>query len=185
LSILKKLRQLFRLTGKDPDFVSIGILLRQPRDLPEDVLRAVAERAWKCKFEGSEENPNFISQKIRHSVVWAEGHFMTVANSANPYGDNPAKQAEKMRGLRWRNAWLQQRAFTSIDYVQTAPSPISLQDKYAVLAKLAAELLTDEYTGICLPGENEIIPAHADLANKLRNFSTLEKLTAESSGVSH
>jgi len=36
-----------------------------------------------------------------------------------------------------------------------------------------------------LPGENEIIPAHADLANKLRNFSTLEKLTAESSGVSH
>ena len=185
LSIWKKLRQLFRSTGKDHDFISIVILLPQARDLPEDVLRAAAERAWKCKFEGTEENPNFIMQKIRHSIVWAEGHFMTVANSANPYRDNTVKQAEKMRDLRWRKAWLEQRAFTSIDYIQGVPSAISLQDKYAVLAKLAAELLTDEYTGICLPGENEIIPAHADLANQLRNFSTLEKLMAESSEVVH
>ncbi len=183
MSLWKKLRQLFRLTGKDHHFVSIVILLRQPRDLSEDILRAAAERAWKCKFEGSEENPNFIMHKTRHSVVWAEGHFMTVANSANPYGDNPVKQAERMRDLRWRKAWLEQRAFTSIDYVQAVPLPITLREKYAVLAKLTAELLTDECTGICFPGEFKIIPAHADLENQLRNFSTLEELTAESAGV--
>jgi hypothetical protein len=174
LNVWKKLRQLFRPTAEDQDFISMVILVRQPRDLPEDVVRGAAERAWKCKFGGSEQNPNFIMQKIRHSVVRAEGHFMTAANSANPYGDNPAK-AEQIKDLQCRKALREQRAFISLDYIRSV-LPISPQEKYAVLAKLAAELLADECTGICFSGERKIIPAHADLENQLQNLSTLEEL---------
>jgi hypothetical protein len=176
LSIWKKVGQIFRRSTKHEEFVSIVILLGEPRDLPEYVLRAAAERAWKCKFEGTDENPDFVMQKNDHSVVCAGGHFLTVVNSARPYGDNPVKQAEVMKDVGQRKAWLEHRGFTSIDYVRAIPLPISLQDKYAVLAKLAAELLRADYTGICLPGENQIIPAHADLENQLRNFSSLERL---------
>jgi hypothetical protein len=176
LSIWKRLGQIFRRVTKHEEFVSIVMPLNEPRDLPEHVLRAAAERAWKCKFEGTDENPDFVMQKSDHSVVCAGGHFLTVVNLARPYGDNPIGQAEEMKDVGQREAWLRHRGFTSIDYVQAIPFPISLQDKYTVIAKLAAEFLSANYIGICLPGEKQIIPAYADLAHQLRNFNTPEKL---------
>jgi hypothetical protein len=80
-----------------------------------------------------------------------------------------------MRNRGGRQAWLAQRAFTSIDYVDTGTKKIPSDQKYLVVAKLASELLGSDYSGICIPGEREIIPASRDLAGRLRNFSTLEK----------
>ena len=102
--------------------------------------------------------------------------MLTVANSANPYGDSPVEQAEEMKDVRWRRAWFEQSAFIAIDYVLSSQRRLKLQDKYAVVAKLAAELLGNDYAGICLPGEDQIVPANAGLENALRNFSTLKKL---------
>jgi hypothetical protein len=121
-------------------------------------------------------------QKIRHAVVRAEGHFMTLANAANPYGDNPAK-AEQMRDLQCRKAWREQRAFISLDYIRSV-LPISPQEKYAVLAKLAAELLADECTGSCFSGEHKIIPAHADLETSCETLALLKSFVRELSGAS-
>jgi hypothetical protein len=56
---LKKLRQAIRGIKHRRQFVSIVILLRQPRDLPESQILAAAERAWECKMEGTETNPGF------------------------------------------------------------------------------------------------------------------------------
>ncbi len=176
MALLKKLRQAFRGIKHSRQSLSIVILLRQPRDLPESEILAAAERAWECKMEGTESNPGFVRQKGRHSVIWIPGHFLSIVNAARPYGDDPAKQAKRMRHPAGRQARLAQRAFTSIDYVDTGTKEITSDQKYSVAAKLASELLGSDYSGVCIPGEREIIPAYLDLASRLRNFSTLEKL---------
>lgn len=175
MAILKKLRQVLRGITKRHEFVSIVILLRQSRDLPESKIRAAAERAWECKMEGTESAPGFVQQKGPRSVVWIPGYFLSIVNAARPYGDEPAKQAEKMRHPGGRQAWLAQRAFTSIDYIDTEAKEITPDQKYSVVAKLASALLDSDCAGIYIPGEREIIPASPDLAGQLRNFSTLGK----------
>jgi hypothetical protein len=161
LAILKKLRQVLRGITKRHEFVSIVILLRQSRDLPESKIRAAAERAWECKMEGTESAPGFVQQKGLRSVVWIPGHFLSIVNASRPYGDG--------------QAWLAQRAFTSIDYIDTEAKEITPDQKYSVVAKLASALLESDCAGIYIPGEREIIPASPDLAGQLRNFSTLGK----------
>jgi hypothetical protein len=49
-------------------------------------------------------------------------------------------------------------------------------EKYAVAAIFAAELLGDDYTGVCLPGDDCILAAFSELPTRLRNFTTLKNL---------
>ncbi len=180
MSILARLRNLFRRTRASQEdsepLVSIVLLLREQRDLPEDVLRQAAARAWGPEFSG-EESGNFVVGGPFFNMVKIRGLMLQVLVAARPYVDDPERAAKSIAELRCRKVMAEHTAWISVDCNSgSAPPSVTMQEKFSLIGGLAAELLNSNCTGLYVPWNNMLIPNEESLPDRLRTFASLEEL---------
>ena len=149
---------------------SVVLLLRQENPPSEDVLRLAAERVWGIRFERGEECEHFIMQNGNSFVMRARPFMFTILCSSKPYFERDPQKlaAEWLPQPSQRSAWSEHTAWTAINWVNGAEGDTELV--YCVLAKLAAELLNENCTGIYWPGERSFQP------NDSSTYEDLQKL---------
>ena len=168
--IADKLRSWF---GKKDDFISIVLLLREPRKIGQDDLRAAAERAWNLKLETGNEEKNFtVVVETRINFVKVDGHFFQILNAARPYITNVKEAAAVAEDDLVRTAILAHRAWMSADYMAGAKSNFHPNKRYAATGRLIAEFVDTNCLAICIPDKDLIVPATPAAAEILRNMDT-------------
>lgn len=118
MSILRWFSGLFgqKRVSKDGPTLSIVLLLREFRDLPQLVLVQAAERAWNADFH-TEENKKYVLAGPVASLVQFGGRiFLSILSVPKPYRENPKRESENIPELRQRQAWAEHNAWISLDF---------------------------------------------------------------------
>ena len=163
-----------RARGKDPDFVAIVILLRKlSHPVTEERLKGAAGRAWNVDWNDPSQKAHVIAKK-NVTFVTIEGHMLNVVSAARPYIKQREEIARDEPNPSVRETILNHNGWLSVDYVAgSKPKASTMVERYRWVAKLAAELVDEECLGICIPEEEVIVPASAELRNSLREFGTV------------
>ena len=81
---------------------------------------------------------------------------MNFLNHSEPYfGRDPAEHAKSLPLITQQKAWADHRAWTAVDYIGDCED---ISQKYGVLARLVAEMLDANCTGVYVPGESSLMP---------------------------
>jgi len=148
---------------------SVVLLLREANSPKETVLRLAAERAWGISFAGGEDCPHFIMQSGNATVIKAGPYMFHVISSSKPYFErDPRKHAESLPQASQRIAWSQHAAWLAIDCINGSPD---VELEYCVLAKLAAEMLNANCTGVYVPAQASFIPNEESLYAELQKMA--------------
>lgn len=106
------------------------------------------------------------------TIIKAGPHVMHVLHASRPYlGEltEPDLQ-EFLPQPERRDAWRAHRAWASVDYLAKSADT---DTKYAVLAKLAAELVTDNCTGVWIPEMRAFLPNDRELYGHLQRLAAI------------
>jgi hypothetical protein len=149
--------------------VSLVMLLRQPHCFSEGELRKAAEKAWGVSFEGKTPAHYFVRQSMDAALVHVRPHLISILSSDKPYFDrDPKAYAATLPRPAQQRAWTQHLAWTSIDSTRGGTNK-ALQ--YCVVAKLAAEMLDSNCTGVYVPSESSFISNDSSLYEELRRIA--------------
>ena len=167
--IASKLRSWF---GKQDAFVSIVLLLREPRKIGQEALRDAAERAWNLKLETGNDAKNFALVQANLNFIKVDDHFFQILRATRPYvTDAEAVRAHFSDDLVW-TAIVAHKAWLSVDYMASADCKLSEDARYAATGKLIAEFVDANCLAICLPDKDLIVPATPAAVKILRNMNT-------------
>jgi hypothetical protein len=170
-------RLLMKLKGKDPDFISVVLFLREPRVPSQGVLEQVLERAWPTEAQ-QKDSDKFVVMNGPLILVKAQGNLFTIASGSRPYIQDPEVFAKRIKDLRVREAVLQHKAWISVgNLAGSRPIEADMDRQYAQAAKLAAELVNEDCLGICLPGEEVIVASSLGVMEGLRNFRSVREFS--------
>jgi len=170
-------RLLMKLKGKDPDFISVVLFLREPRVPSQEVLEQALERAWPTEAQ-QKDSGKFVVMNGPLILVKAQGNLFTIASGSRPYIQDPEVFAKRIKDLRVREAVLQHKAWISVDNLAgSRPIEADMDGQYAQAAKLAAELVNEDCLGICLPGEDVIVASSLSVMVGLRNFRSVREFS--------
>jgi len=170
-------RMLMKLKGKDPDFISVVLLLRKPLAISQNALEEAVRRAWSPK-PATDEQDNFVVMNPPVVLVKAQGSLFNICAVPQPYINSVQEFASGIKDLRIKDAVLQHKAWISVDYVPgQRPVETDTDSQYAQAAKLAAELVNEDCLGICLPGEEVIVASSLSVVEGLRNFRTAREFS--------
>jgi len=171
---------------REPDPVSIVFLLREPQFLNADQLCAAAERAFGVPFKilRSRLNDAAINDDCKHCLIVAVlftmlragPHTLSFLNMARPYGEgNSAVEFGKsLPREAQRRAWTEHKAFTAVDYVQGSADA---KLKYAVLAKLCAEMLNGDCAALYVPGQGTLVPNDSSITQTLHSIASVRQVS--------
>lgn len=163
-------RLLKKLKGKDPDFVSVVLLLRKPVALTQQILEQAVERAW------PNEQGRFVVMSPLAILVKAQGHALQVVSQTRPYIEDAAEIAKQFEDRKTKEGIVLHKAWLAVDYLLgSRPKETRIDRQYAQAAKLACELVTEDCIGICLPGEELIRGSFPNLQESLRNFRSVKE----------
>ncbi|MBS1840891.1 MAG: hypothetical protein JSS69_02525 [Acidobacteria bacterium] len=157
---------------RNDDFISIVLLLRQPRKIGETVLREAAERAWNVKLETGEKAQNFVVVNAMVRFVKIHGHFFQVLTAARPYITDVEFAVALASDELVKTAIIAHKAWLSVDYITSRNSQLSEDARYAATGKLIAELVDETCLAICVPDKDLIVPATPTATKILRNMKT-------------
>jgi len=168
---------MLKLTGRDPDFIAVVLLLRNPLPIAKEMLEQAVNRAWPTDSEEKEAD-KFVVMKPPVIFVKSDGHLFNIVCQSSPYIQAPEEFARQFNDLRIKEAIMGHKAWLSVDYiVSSKPAEPNIDKQYAQAAKLAAELVNEECLGVCLPGEYVVVASPPDLADGLRNFQSVNKFS--------
>ncbi|MGC1371452.1 MAG: hypothetical protein WA824_04870 [Candidatus Sulfotelmatobacter sp.] len=100
----------------------------------------------------------------------AGSHILSFLNYTKPYGDPVDGFGAAMPMASQRQAWAEHSAWTAVDY---AKGGIDLELEYAVLARLCAEMVDGNCTGVFMPRERMFIPNDGSLLPELYRIASL------------
>src|SRR5580700_2576803 len=177
LNLKKSFESILR-WGKAPDKkddlpVSMVLLLREPRFLTLDQLRSAAERAFGTSFAEAKQSRHFVVQAAFLTIIKAGPHSLSFLNYTKPYGDDSPEFWKAMPTASQRQAWAEHSAWTAVDYVKGG---VDLELEYAVLAKLCAEILDANCTGLYVPKERMFIPNDGSVEAELHRVAAVRPL---------
>lgn len=131
--------------------ISLVLLLREERYLDAEILRRLAGRVFGVEFEDFEEAENFVVslQDDLNYLMQFRGQLFLINNFARPYFDDLDEVGEKIPELRLRHAFLEHRAWLSVD--RFGPPVMSESECLASIGRLLAELLDSDCTAIFCP----------------------------------
>jgi hypothetical protein len=152
---------------EDAPCFSIVLLLREPHAYDKEELRLAAQKAWGAPFQTEPGDGNLVIGSGPRIIMKAGRHFLTFPSAAQPYSDDP-QQISELLPLGQRRLWMQHRAWIALDYMKGGNDRIL---EYGVLARLAAEMLTDNCVGIFLPESGDFLPNDASLDAALRRIA--------------
>jgi hypothetical protein len=145
--------------------VSIVLILREQRFPTLEPLRQAAEKAFGRSFSIGSDARHCVYQKVLFTLMKVGPHTLSFMFYAKPYGDQTLAAAMSLPSQR--KAWSEQTAWVAIDY---AKGDADSNTRYAVLAKLCAELYDSNCLGIYLPKEGAFIPEEAPARGKLKRI---------------
>jgi hypothetical protein len=151
------------------------LLLREPRFLTLNELRAAAEKAFGVPFNGGKESRHFVIQKAMITQMKAGPHMLSFLNYTKPYGeeDFPKEFATSLLQDSQKRAWSEHKSWTAVDYVKGGAD---LELEYAVLARLCAEMLNSNCSGLYVPREQSLIPNDESLREDLLGIAASRSL---------
>lgn len=154
--------------GKDKPLVSIVLLLREPRELQEEIVRLAARRAWNAEFPTGEKQANYVTGRDPFFVISYEGWTFLVNNHPNSYVSDVEKIAAQIPELRLRLAFLNHTAWLSVDLLGAQSEAEIASESYGRIAKLVAELANDNCVALYCPENEQLQPYDAELKEALR-----------------
>lgn len=157
----------WRRVGKK-DALSVVMLLRQPHLFQAEELRQAAERAWRVPFDGKASSKHCVAQSGHVTLLKAGPHLLSFFYYSAPYVEKPGENLSWLPRLSQQRAWAEHLACIGVDYMNPETD---IELGYCVLAKLVAELLDENCTGIYLPRESSLIPNQDQLYSELQRMS--------------
>ena len=135
---------------------SMVLLLRNPHEFSEEEIRRAVERAWAVSFSVAEGSTRRIMTTENAVFVQAGPHRLSFVNYPKPYEEKPEEDLDWLPKLSQQQAWAEHTACCWVNY---ATSKTDLEVAHSVLAKVVAELLDENCTGVYIPTESSLIPA--------------------------
>jgi hypothetical protein len=173
--ILKRLSPMrWQRVGKDEP-VSIVLLLRQPQVFGTEELRLAAERAWHTSFAGDKGSMHFVMRSRRMILLKAGPHLLSILCYPEPYIGNRQEHVEWLSQESQRRAWLEHTGWAAVDYMN---QDVDVDLAYCVLAKLVAEMLDENCTGMFMTRKRTMVPNDESLIGTLQTMAS-----ARESGV--
>ena len=185
---------------KEP-FLSLVLLLREPRYLDAAILARLASRAWGIEVTGAEdstesdddddaderpvvETENSSDDEQRAFIVGEAPLYMGMHPSAmfiihqrdEPYVENLDEVAEQIGELRARQAVLAHRAWIAVDVMHWFGEGDGIEESYRLIARLLAELADDNVLAIVDPDASRIFCYDPETEQKLKSDSPLTAL---------
>ena len=157
-----------RTSRTDP--LSMVLLLRKPHLFSAAELRLAAERAWHTSFAGEEDSSKHcVVQSGTVTLMKAGPHGLNFYYYPEPYIENPKVNVDWLPHPSQRQAWVNHSACVGVDYLNHR---VSVELGYAVLAKLVAEMLDGNCTGVYIPREHSLIPNDESLHLELHKLAS-------------
>ena len=156
--------------------VSIVLLLRNPEFSTLDELRVEAERAFGVSFDNTKESQCSVMEAGIFTLMKFGPHTISFLNYTKRYdadGDFPKDFEESLPQESQRWAWSQHTSWTAVDYVNGG---MDLELEYAVLAKLCAEMINDNCSGVYVPRERSLAPNDGSLRGNLTRIAASRAL---------
>jgi hypothetical protein len=144
------------------------LLLREPHFWQKEEIRSAAEEAWRISFAGGEGSMHCVAQNRNVTLLKAGPHLLGFFNYPEPYVDNPEENIDWLLLESQRRAWTQHSACTGVDYLNEDKD---VELGYCVLAKLVAEMLNENCTGIYIPRGSSLIPNDGSLYGELQKMA--------------
>ena len=151
------------------DALSVVMLLRAPHLFQKGELQLAAETAWHVPFSGGTDSMHCVSQLGQVTLLKAGPHLLNFFYYPNRYIEMPDENVGWLPQLSQQRAWAEHRACTGVDYMNPETD---VELGYCVLAKVVAELLNENCTGLYFPRENTLAP------NDLRLYPELQKIAS-------
>jgi len=146
------------------------LLLRRPHLFSADELRLAAERAWHTSFAGEENgSKHCVVQSETVTLMKAGPHALNFFYYPEPYIENPKENLDWLPHPRQRQAWVSHSACFGVDYLNY---DVSVELGYCVLAKVVAEMLDGNCTGIYIPRQRSLIPNDESLYVELQKLAS-------------
>jgi hypothetical protein len=153
----------------EKDALSLVMLLRRPYLFQREELQHAAEKAWRVSFDGRVSSTHCVAQSGQVTLLKAGPHLLNFFYYPGPYVEKPGENLAWLPRLSQQRAWGEHLACIGVDYMNPETD---IELGYCVLAKLVAELLDENCTGIYLPRENSLIPNDINLYTELQRISS-------------
>jgi len=140
---------------QDPVPLSMILLLRKVHPFGDEELRMAAEKAWGISFAGKEESKHFVVQSGPITLIKVGPHVLNVFNSDVPYIEVPRDNVGGLPEMSQWQALAEHNACTGVDYMN-GDADVGLG--HSVLAKLVAEMVDADCTGVYILREKRVIP---------------------------
>jgi len=134
------------------------LLLRNPHAFSDEEIRRAAERAWAISFSAVKGSTRRIIKTDDAVFLEAGPHRLSFVNYPKPYEEKPQEDLDWLPKLSQQRAWAEHTACFWVNYMTTATD---LELAHCVLAKVVAQLLDENCTGLFIPSERSLIPAEA------------------------
>ena len=142
------------------DPVSIVILLRAYHSFTKDELQLAAERAWRVAFDGAGSPLHCVAQAGGVILMKAGPHLLSFLHFKRPYLENPKENIAWLPRGEQQAAWSEHIDSLAVDYMNPNTD---VELAYCVLAKIVAELIDENCSGIYIPRERRLAPNDAEL----------------------
>jgi hypothetical protein len=146
------------------------LLLRKPHLFGAEELRLAAERAWHRSFAGEEKGSmHCVVQSGTVTLMKAGPHLLNFFYYPESYIENPRANVDWLPHPSQRQAWANHSACVGVDYLNHG---VSVELGYCVLAKLVAEIIDENSTGIYIPRQRSLIPNDESLYLELQKLAS-------------
>lgn len=187
--------------GENKPFLSLVLLLREPRYLDATILAQVASRAWDIDVTASNDAAETDEEDAEYGETQAEAAesnddektgfitgeaplYMGMHPSAvfiihqrdEPYLDDLEEVAQQITELRTRKAILDHRAWIAVDIMHWFGEGNGIEESYRLIARLLAELADDNVLAIVDPDASQIFCYDPETEQKLRSDNPLAAL---------
>ena len=137
---------------------SMILLLRNPHVFSDEDIQRAAERAWAVSFSAVEGSTRRVVETKDAIFLQAELHRFSFVNCPRPYEDSPQKDLDWPPQLSQQRAWA---AHTACCWVYYMTKETDLELAHCLLARVVAQLVDENCTGVFIPSEKSLIPAEA------------------------
>jgi hypothetical protein len=103
------------------------------------------------------------------TLMKAGPHLLNFLSTPRPYVVHAGENVEWLPQLSQRQAWVEHSAWCAVDYMN---DNADLELAYCVLAKLVAEMVDENCTGVYIPRERALIPNGESLYRQLQEMAS-------------
>ena len=178
--------------GEDENkpFLSLVLLLREPRYLDTTILASLASRAWDIEITGQSDleessDENDSSEEVNSAFIVGESPLfmakhpdamLVIHNFDRPYFEDSEAAADDVIEVRAKHAVRQHQAWLAVDVLAWLGEGEGTSEAYRLIARLLAELADDNVLAVIDPDAKQLFCYDPETERKLRSENPLAEL---------